>query len=72
MELWYIVATGIQYGGLVKNDGTPTVCFHQNVANEIHRLGGKASPGSDILNRPNFSEVKKALENGTPLQINCD
>jgi hypothetical protein len=44
----------------------------QNVADEINRLEGVAEPGSVILNRPNFYEVKKALENGTPLPINCD
>lgn len=44
----------------------------KNVAEEVNMLGGVASKGSTSTHRPRWAQVKNALENGSPLPINCN
>lgn len=46
--------------------------FMKNVASEIERLGGVANKGSSITNRPNWLDVKNAINNGNSLPIRCN
>jgi hypothetical protein len=43
--------------------------FMNNVAEEINRLGGKASKGASIGHRPNWKDVKSSLDKGTSIPI---
>jgi hypothetical protein len=46
--------------------------FHQNVADEINRLGGKARKGQSIGHRPNWKDVKSSLDKGMSMPIKCN